>query len=273
MIIDGHAHLGGEYRDLPSILSTLDRSGADKVILCPGDSPRDRSMWIPHMTGRMGGKNINFPVNWLIRLGTRSDNVQEHIDRQNEEVFNIAALSGERVIQFFWANPLKEGIMEDVREKYGSWRFKGIKLHQGCHPFRIQSEGFHHIAGFASANHIPVFVHLYSKKEIRDFIAVSRSYETIFITGHLIGLDLFIRKRQHVGDNIFFDISCPPLVPKKRIKLALKTFGARKIVMGSDTPFGRDNLRVVISGIRSLGLPVRETGLILGNNMKEILGI
>lgn len=273
MIIDGHAHLGGEYKDLPSILSTLDRSGADKVILCPCDSPRDRSMWIPHMLSRMGGKDLNYSVNRMIRLGTRSEKVQQHIDRQNEEVFKISSISGGRILQFFWANPLREGIIGELREKYGSWKFRGIKLHQSCHPFRIQSAHFHRIADFASSNKFPVFIHLYSKKEILDFIEVSRSYETIFITGHLIGLELFIRNRKQVGDNICFDISCPPLVPVHRIELALKTFGPRKIVMGSDTPFGRDNLHEIISRVRSLGLPVRETGMILGNNMKEILGI
>lgn len=273
MIIDCHAHLGGEYNNLPSILATLDRSGADKVILCPSESPRKNSMWIPHLAGRIGGRDLNFLVNRIIRVSTPFQKVQKNIDRQNEDVFRITAGSEGRVVQFFWANPLKEGILEEMEEKYGLWKFKGIKLHQSSHPFRIKSYPFAEIAHFASHQHLPVFIHLHSKKEIRDFISVSRRYKTWFIVGHLIGLELFIRNRKDLGENILFDISCPPLVTVNRVRLALETFGPGRIVMGTDTPFGRNNLSVAISRIRSLGLPARETGMILGDNMRGILGI
>jgi len=37
LIIDGHAHAGGEYYDYGSIIRVLDENKADRVVLCPGE--------------------------------------------------------------------------------------------------------------------------------------------------------------------------------------------------------------------------------------------
>lgn len=273
MIIDGHAHMGGEYRDVESILSTLDRAGVDKVILCPSDSQRNRSLWIPHLTGRIGGENINLVVNRFLRIAASAGKIQSSIDRGNEEVYRVASSCPDRVIQFIWANPLARNCIDDLVHKLELWKFPGIKLHQCSHPFAILSPEFRNIAEFARENGLPVFIHLYSRKEISDFIKLSKDLKTIFIIGHIIGLETYIENKADLSDSVFFDISCPPLVSKKRIQKAFNVFGAERLVMGSDTPFGINNTAEMISRIRSLPILQQEMDKILGGNMKNILGI
>jgi predicted TIM-barrel fold metal-dependent hydrolase len=271
MIIDGHAHLGGEYKDLPSIVSTLDKSGADKVVLCPADTARPRSMPLPVLAEKIPDIDFSFSVNRLLRATTARRKTDQYIETGNEEVFKIAGLSDGRVIQFFWADMRRNDLIDDLDSKLNLWNFKGIKLHQCVHPFKINSSSFNDLARYAAARNLPLFIHLHSRNEIIDFISVAQNHKTIFITGHLIGLDIFVAHKQSVGDNIYFDISCPQLVSTGLIKHALKEFGPRRLIMGSDTPYGRNNISLIISRIRSLDLPDTENEMILGNNLKNIL--
>ena len=52
---------------------------------------------------------------------------------------------------------------------------------------------------------------------------------------------------------------------------AVDHFGADKIVLGSDTPFGRNNLRRNIERVERLPLSQDEKGRILGLNLAELL--
>ncbi len=271
MIIDGHSHQGGEYRDLQSIISVLDRLGVDKAVLCPADSERHDPVSIPGMGNRFNGPELNFVVNRFIRAAMARGNRWSAIERSNKKVFELASLSGGRILQFYWINPLKEGIYGDMEEKLNFWKFAGIKLHQACHPFSIKSAMFNTIAEFAASKNLPVFIHLYSKMDVLDFISLSGSYSTNFIVGHLIGLEIFISEKKLLGNNVYFDISCPPLVSANRIVLAINEFGANRIIMGSDTPYGKNNLAQVMTVIQSLRLEEEEKEMILGNNLKSIL--
>lgn len=273
MIIDGHAHIGGDYRDLVTILSTLRKTGIDKVVLCPSDTRRLNAMPVPDLAGMFPGIELNFAVNKFIRCSSARKSHQEYIGSGNREISRIAGSSGGCVIQFFWANPLLDGIIEEVESKCDIWKFRGIKLHQGCHSFKIKSRAFHELSLLASKRNLPVFIHLYSGKEVSDFIEVSGKYKTNFIIGHLIGQYIFARNREKIGDNVFFDISCPPLVSLVRIRKAVNDFGAGRIIMGSDTPYGRNNIEEIISRVRSLKISSGEQDLILGDNLKNLLSI
>lgn len=273
MIIDGHAHLGGEYKDLPSIISALDKEGVDKVVLCPADTERPRSMPLPALAGKIPDKELSFSVNRLLRATTSRRKTDRYIETVNEEVYKIAGLSGGRVIQFYWADMRRNDLIDDIDSKLDLWNFKGIKLHQSVHPFKTDSSSFNDLAGYAAARNLPIFIHLHSRNEIIDFISVARNHKTIFITGHLIGLEIFVAHRQSVGDNIYFDISCPQLVSTVLIKHALTEFGPRRLTMGSDTPYGKNNVSLIISRVINLDLPDAEKEMILGNNLKNILSL
>lgn len=273
MIIDGHSHRGGEYRDMQSIISVLDRLGVDKVVLCPADSERDDPLSIPGLGNRFHGPELNFVVNRFIRAALARESKWSAIERSNIKVHEMASLSQGRILQFCWVNPLNNGIEDEMEEKLHLWKFAGIKLHQACHPFSIKSSTFGRIAEFAASKNLPLFIHLYSKKDVLDFISLSGNFSTNFIVGHLIGLEIFIKEKKMVGDNVYFDISCPSLVSADRIALAVDEFGAKKIIMGSDTPYGKNNLEQVLTIIRALNLEEEEKEMILGNNLSNILPV
>ena len=271
MIIDGHAHQGGEYRDLPSIIKTLDNAGIDSVVLCPADKKRSHDMIIPGVAGKFVGDELNFQINKLLRKATGSKATEDFIDRGNIDLADLVAKAGGRIIQFYWTDPIKEGIIYELETKYKSKGFKGLKLHQCVHPFKILSDEFHQVAEFASSRDIPVFIHLYSKRDIIEFISVAGSYNTSFITGHMIGIDTFISERDKVSDNVYFDISCPRLVPPEKVMKAVEIFGPGRVVMGSDTPYGRDNAHKAVLFVRSLPVSEKDKEMILGNNLMKLL--
>ena len=273
MIIDGHAHLGGEYRDLTAILETLNATGTDRVVLCPADAPRDKPMPLPDPPVKVPGKELSWLVNRFLRQATRSRSRQQHIEQGNREVYEIATSSGGRVIQFYWADLRQEKIVEDIRSKISSWQIKGIKLHQSCHPFRVKSPVFTEVAELAAAEGLPVFIHPHSKRDVEDLIDFSESVRTPIIVGHLIGLEIFISMKEKTSEKIFFDISCPPLISDERIYMALNEFGAGRIIMGSDTPYGKNNTKHIIERVNNLKVSQREKEMILGGNLKDILRI
>ncbi len=47
--------------------------------------------------------------------------------------------------------------------------------------------------------------------------------------------------------------------------------GKHKIVLGSDTPYGKNNLKMNIQRIRNLPIPGAEKKLILGENIQKLL--
>jgi len=273
MIIDGHAHLGGEYRDKESIIATLDAAGADRVLICPADRERTRTLFIPELSDRFSVDELNFMINKLLRKSFTTGSRPDHTIEGNEKVFNIARVSGNRVMQSFWADLRKKEIVDDLERKFGIWNFRGIKLHQSCNPFTVMSSAFFNLADFAAGKGLPVFIHLHSARDVADFISVSREMKTVFISGHLIGLDIFIKDRVRTGDNVFFDISCPPLVPLRRTESALRAFGPGRLIMGSDTPYGRNNTIQIISRIRTMSISEAEKEMILGNTLRDILGL
>ena len=79
MIIDGHAHLGGEYSDLPSIMRTLDDAGIDKVVLCPADKKRSAPLIIPGIAGKFAGDELNFRINRFLRTATAGRATSDYI--------------------------------------------------------------------------------------------------------------------------------------------------------------------------------------------------
>lgn len=273
MIIDGHAHLGGEYRDGESIIATLDAAGADRVLICPADRERTDALFIPGLSERFSADEPNFVLNRLLRRSFNARFRHDHIDEGNEKVYNTAMTSGGRIMQSYWADLCREDVLDKLEMKYQLWHFRGIKLHQSCNPFTIKSSAFRELAEFAGDLGLPVFIHLHSRKDVADFIAVSKELKTVFIPGHLIGLDIFIENKSLTGENVFFDISCPPLVPLGRVSRALNAFGPGRLLMGSDTPYGRNNTLEIITRIRSMSINEAEKDQILGNTLKHILRI
>ena len=87
---------------------------------------------------------------------------------------------------------------------------------------------------------------------------------------HLIGIEEFV-KQKVLSENVYFDISCPQLIPLEKLRIALEAFGPTRLLLGSDTPYGKKNIRLNIERINGLNLSATEKELILGNNILKIL--
>jgi len=54
---------------------------------------------------------------------------------------------------------------------------------------------------------------------------------------------------------------------------AIKFVGATNVTFGTDTPYGKDNLKKNIDRIRNLDISTREKELILGESIRKLLRI
>lgn len=271
MIIDGHAHTCGEFFEPEKIIAKLDELKVDKVVLCPGvDNGPKRYNYIPGLAKIFSTADILLSTNRIIKLLAKIQQPDDLLAR-NEYVYSLYLKYPDRIIQFFWADPNSNQIETNLYEKFYSWGFKGIKLHQCTQSFEYISPGLDVVINFAWEKQIPIFIHLRSTGDIPKFIDIVTKYSEVnFIIAHLIGLEIFI-KHKKILNNLYFDISPTPLISLKRLHMAINHFGAGKVILGSDTPFGKDNLRKNIEKVTQLNITDREKELILGGNLQRLL--
>lgn len=271
MIIDGHAHSCGIFYRAENIITVLDEIGVDKVVLCPGLVNDETNQNLPNLAKWFRRSDLMMFVNRIIKLIHNLSKSKESLIERNEYVYHLASQYPNRIIQFYWINPNESNALKNLGDKYSRWKFKGIKVHQPSDYFSFNNPVLPDIAHFAAQNKLPFFMHLYSKKDVRDFILFSQHHPaTNFIVAHLIGLELF-EKQKIQQPNLYFDISPAPLISEKRILKAIKLFGAEKVLLGSDTPFGKFTLKNNIERIMRLGIAPEQMQLILGKNMEFLV--
>jgi predicted TIM-barrel fold metal-dependent hydrolase len=94
--------------------------------------------------------------------------------------------------------------------------------------------------------------------------------ETNFTLAHLMGLEEVIKRGKDLT-NVYFDTSTYYITSKKRIMKAIRHFGADRVIMGSDSPFGNDNLANIKKKIESLEISNEEKNLVLGGSIAKLL--
>lgn len=273
MLIDGHAHACGCYLRPENIVQTLDENGFDKVILVPGQMNSTRTYPLPDVAKLFPSKDLIPYLNQMIGLSTTLSGDVKTIPEGNRYVRSLAEACPDRVIQFYWALLQRPGIQQEIERDYKAWGFKGLKLHQVWQTFSVRSSAFEAVAEFAVAQSIPIFIHLRTLRDVHEHIAfIKRHPESCFIVGHLFGLEEYIKSGVADG-NVYFDISAPPFVSRDRLLQAIDHFEANKIILGSDSPYGKDNLRRNVHRVRELRLSEADTQLILGGNLQRMLDL
>ena len=135
----------------------------------------------------------------------------------------------------------------------------------------MEMKPFEAVMAWAEQKALPVFIHLYDRRGVRELIDYLRCHpEVKVIVGHLFGLEDYIASGLR-SERIVFDISTHELVSPRRILRAVESFGVRQVAMGSDTPYARDALLLAIEQVRSLPLSDAEKGLVLGENLRRFL--
>ncbi len=273
MIIDGHAHSCGIFFHGENIIRILDELHVDKVAMCTNFENSAKNQNLPNLEKWFPVSDVMLPMNRIIKLVNKLASSKANLMRGNEYVFGLTNQHPDRIIQFYWIDPNGPNALNDLKDKFSQWRFNGIKFHQPSTPFSFKNPALHDIARFAAEQRLPVFMHLYSKKDVENFIPFAQNHrETNFIIAHLIGLELF-EKRQVNPENLYFDISPTPLISGERILKAINLFGAERVTLGSDTPFGKDNLKKNIEQVKRLPISQEQKGLILGNNFQSLLNL
>ncbi|RLD33456.1 MAG: hypothetical protein DRI73_05445 [Bacteroidetes bacterium] len=273
MIIDGHAHACGDFLTAEGIINKLDKASVDKVILVPGELNSTKNYSMPNLAEMFPSKNVVKITNSITKFVMGITGTVKQIPEGNEFVYELTKKTKERVVQFVWITQQVEKPDEFLSEKLLEWDFKGVKLHQCWENYSIDSDFFRSVAGWAEKNELPLFIHLFSDIDVIKIIEYKKAHPKLkLIIAHLFGLELFI-KDDFKDENLYFDSSTMQLTSSKRLMDAIRFTGAGHVTMGSDTPYGKDNLQKNIDRIKILDISNKEKNLILGENMKQFLKI
>jgi len=271
MIIDGHAHACGGYLTPEKIIKTLDNSGADKVILVPGEPNSEAEYYLLDLASLFPNLNVVKATNFLTRIVIRLSGMLDHIPKGNEYVHELRLKTNDRVVQFIWITTHIQNPIGYLENKLADWNFSGVKLHQCWDNFSIDSKFFIEIANWTEKNDLPLFIHLNTDSEVKKIIKYKRNHPNLkLIIAHLFGLELFINENLS-PKNLYFDTSSPQLVSKKRLIKAIRHFGPNNLILGSDNPYGLNNLKKNIDRISGLDITDQDKKQILGENLLPII--
>jgi len=271
MIIDGHAHACGPFLKGDDIVKILAETGINKVVLVPGELDSPRTYTLPRLAELFPERDVVQLTNALTRIMISLTGKAADIPEGNRRVYTLAQAYPERIIQFYWVLLQKPDAVQEMKERFIEWKFRGIKLHQCWDNFSIGSERFAQVAEFAAEKNLPIFIHVGNYKEVAALIDCGQRHPaTKFIVGHLFGLELYLRSKCKL-ENLFFEISNTYLVSTLSVNRAIDHFGAHKIIMGSDTPYGRNSLQLNIERVKLLPISQESKEMILGRNIQMLL--
>ena len=265
MSIDGHAHAAKDFADIKTLLKVLDQNLIDMVILCPSLKNKTDLSSPPKIFMSKGERDINkmYSANKFIRLTYRF--LSKNGD-PNEFVGNLKKMAPDRIIQFYWIDFDDDNLLNNLHQSIEKYDYLGLKIHQAWTPFSFNTEIFKGVLRFAEKYSLPIFIHPRTIKETRLLKQIALKYpKNSFIIAHLMGAIVFA---DFSGDNVFHDVS-PHDLSTAEIYNSLKNFSSKKLVFGSDTPFGQ--LGINLKKIRRLKISEEEKNNILGENLKALL--
>lgn len=268
MIIDSHAHAAGNYSSVDSIKNTAAKYGIEKIILCTSPKNNRDLREPPSMPLKQKPDSI-YMMNRMNRFA------YNHFFKDNGDgnlfVRQLKNQLPELVVQFLWVDPLNGAQMDNLENTIRTYQPKGIKLHQAWNPFKIDGIEFKNLIDIASSTQLPVFIHLYSKKDVLKLMRfIKENQNAVFIIGHLTGTELFIKSGINLK-NVYFDTSSSNRIQCSDIKQAIDAFGYDHIVFGTDTPYA--SIDDQIDRIERINLPDRIKEHIYSLNAKRILSI
>jgi predicted TIM-barrel fold metal-dependent hydrolase len=268
MIIDIHAHAAGDYGSADSIKNMAAKYDLEKIVLCTSPRNIHNLQKPPNLPLKQTPDSI-FKMNRMLRMAY--NHFIKGDGDGNQFVYELKNQLPELVIQFLWVNPLDFGQMNGLENSIRTYQPKGIKLHQAWNNFKIDGSEFKELIDIALSHKLPVFIHLYSKKEVLKLLRfIKENPNAVLIIGHLTGTDLFSESGVDLK-NVYFDTSSSKRIQGSDIKRAIDAFGYEHIVFGTDTPYA--GIDEQIDRIEQLNLSDHIKEHIYSLNAKKILSI
>ncbi len=240
MIVDAHNHMGGPdkgdgYKQSPDeIVVRMDVAGVDLAVVFPFNEIEP---------------GISF-------------------SRANDYIAAGAKKYPDRVIGFCRLDPhFGEKAVWELRRSINELGLRGVKLHPTAQDFNISDPWVVEIAKEAVKLDVPIVFDT-GKKQSQPWMVgelAKKVPEAVIIMAHMRGdnyLDV-ARDKENVyqGTTKAFD--------QAKLREALKVLGAKKLIAGSDSPYGDMRAELEKFGFASES----EKRLILGDNMRGILGL
>lgn len=270
MVIDGHAHACGRYLNKDKIIEYLDNHGIDKVVLCSGELGSRINYHIPYFSKIFQRERFVYLFNGFIWLITRIVGLPKQIGKGNIYVYKLSRSCPLRILNAYWINPLEKNCISRMESFYKKYGFVMVKFHQCWHQYDIDTEKCRKIYKWAAKNKLPVFIHLRSDKQVEKFIKVSNKYkDTVFIIAHMIGFKKISKYSKN--DNIYYDLSSPQVYSEELFRAAVKEADVSHIILGSDTPYGTDNIERIKKMLLKADLSAEEIEKISGKNLEALI--
>ena len=271
IVIDGHAHACGEYLTVKEINRKLDAANVDIVLLSPGQYGSKTTYGLKKLAEINPLEDVVSKINRTISLMIPLIGAIRQIPRGNEYVYQLKSALPRRVKQCYWVTRANWG---SVQQDYERMHFDALKFHQCWQNFNFEEDFFKKTVEWASEKKLPVFIHIRNLKQMEKLIIfICMHPEAIFIIGHLYGVELFVKEDIKYFKNTYFDLSNFHFVSKERTMLAYEHFGADQLLMGSDTPYGKQSLEQTVQQISQMRIPLEDRERILGLNLAKLLKI
>lgn len=167
-----------------------------------------------------------------------------------------------KIVPIYWFNVFD--LPEEIDENY-----KAIKFHPDIGKVDIDDE---RVINFVNKIGLPVFVHTNENKEYSNLgklssLAKQVQVPVIAIHSGSVTSTFFKLDNYNFSDNVYFETS--GIQYSVILQKIYNRFGAKKIILGSDYPFG--DIRVSLAMIETLNLNKKEYELITKENILKIL--
>jgi len=235
MIVDAHNHIGrrkGLVFTVEELLQRMDKGGVDRCVV--------------------------FSHSEAINNDYVAEAVKKHPDR---------------LIGFAVVNPWEERAEEELKRCINGLRFEGLWLHPVRHGYLLDDHDLlDPLFAICSGARIPVIAHGTSHVPCipNHFEEMALTFpDVILIIAHMgymyeTNSAISVAAR---NANVYLEMSG---VFVRQVKQALREVGAKKVLLGTNTPEG--DFEFEISKIKSSTSDAEEMSLILGQNMLRILG-
>ena len=243
MIVDAHARLGPTAAARDRLLSMMDETGINRAVVVAGG---------------------------VIDLDTLARQLADGggvtADAHNEAALEAAALTQDRLIPFFFANPHRDPAVYAAQ----AGDYHGVEISPAVHGVPLTDPRMVGLVEAAADVGHPVYtVCLYRHgATVSDFVALARKFpSTTFILGHL-GVDLidtYAIDLVSEVDNVQVETSGGYTV---LLRVACERLGPDRLLFGSEAPHQHPS--VELAKFAALDLP--GTDRILGGNLLRLLG-